>query len=283
MKFLKKVEAPKEKQHEIWQMEDGTKVFVKLTNPSILSNERKIVDKLLSHFNYSDHHYILAPFYLDAMDETLNSSTRIGTVIMHSDAFDYFMSSDEALRKQQSNILETHIQTALTYLHSIGIAHCDVKPENIVYNDNKNEFLLHDFDLSVLQTDVNTAVFARGTPRYMIHENEEEIQQLEKNGRVSSCSWQRWQEKDFHALKLTKFSVENLKLVPIVSILGWTRIKDIPSWIQEMECLEKTQEWLQAVEDHPLKQIPPFDNPQWFDTLHENIEKFVPFKKRKLE
>jgi serine/threonine protein kinase len=47
-----------------------------------------------------------------------------------------------------SNIIESHVKVALTYLKSNGWNHCDVSIDNIGFNSETNNFILFDFGLS---------------------------------------------------------------------------------------------------------------------------------------
>lgn len=62
------------------------------------------------------------------------------------------------------------ILTTVDYLHTINIAHCDLKFENILYDEDTGELKLIDFGFSIDDPENNPPTFLCGTPSYMAPE-----------------------------------------------------------------------------------------------------------------
>jgi eukaryotic-like serine/threonine-protein kinase len=73
--------------------------------------------------------------------------------------------SSSRLSSRQIMQVITHITQALTYLHANHLCHCDVKPENILYDSYEQRFKLTDFGIS--QNIGQPPDTIRGTPKYM--------------------------------------------------------------------------------------------------------------------
>eukprot|EP00834_Sanchytrium_tribonematis_P008122 NODE_866_length_3409_cov_0.418731.p2 type:complete len:313 gc:universal NODE_866_length_3409_cov_0.418731:3140-2202(-) len=85
---------------------------------------------------------------------------------------------ENVIKKMSRDILK-----ALGYLHDKQVAHLDLKPENIVYSEKTDTYLLIDFDLSKSNTDARGPV---GTPKYTSFE-----MYLRENVELESGGWKR--------------------------------------------------------------------------------------------
>lgn len=65
-----------------------------------------------------------------------------------------------------AELLEVLIQT-VAHIHSLRIAHCDLKFENILFDQNSRNLKIIDFGFSVKDPDLNVQDFVCGTPTYM--------------------------------------------------------------------------------------------------------------------
>ena len=61
--------------------------------------------------------------------------------------------------------IATSILSAIQYLHSRGIAHCDIKPENVLFDSKMNPILI-DFGFSIDNVNTTDSQYRRGTTGY---------------------------------------------------------------------------------------------------------------------
>ncbi len=85
---------------------------------------------------------------------------------------------DSWLKANQNKINETSIQMiwrdicqGLEYLHHRGIIHCDIKPENILINEDGNP-VIADFDISISNETRTQTAKSVGTIGYIAPGNE---------------------------------------------------------------------------------------------------------------
>ena len=69
--------------------------------------------------------------------------------------------------EEDAKLIFHQLISTLDYLHSKNIAHCDLKFENILYEESTYELKLIDFGFSVEDPDKNPPSFLCGTPSYM--------------------------------------------------------------------------------------------------------------------
>jgi tRNA A-37 threonylcarbamoyl transferase component Bud32 len=68
-------------------------------------------------------------------------------LIKNGDFFDYIIGRNCFQEHELKNIMKQLFE-ALAYIHEFGIVHCDVKPENILYDISTKKIVLTDFGLS---------------------------------------------------------------------------------------------------------------------------------------
>lgn len=70
------------------------------------------------------------------------------------------------LNEKQTIKIAKNIAKALIELNNLGVAHMDIKPQNILINPEDNSIKIIDFDMSCLKDD-QTCFTTKGTPNYL--------------------------------------------------------------------------------------------------------------------
>lgn len=71
------------------------------------------------------------------------------------------------MEEEEGKLIFLQILSAVEYCHARNIAHCDLKFENILYDENTGELKLIDFGFSVEDPENNPPTVLCGTPSYM--------------------------------------------------------------------------------------------------------------------
>ena len=77
------------------------------------------------------------------------------------------------MEEEEAKLIYLQLLSTVDYFHSKNIAHCDLKFENILYDENTSELKVIDFGFSVEDPQKNPPTFLCGTPSYM---SPEEVQ-----------------------------------------------------------------------------------------------------------
>ena len=93
-------------------------------------SDSEIMAKKIDYFEENNVAYLVMPLYYKSAEE-----------IFRSDKKNYFMLKDVLM-------LGIQMFQQLHFLHGKGIIHLDIKPENMMYNNENNKFLLIDFGLT---------------------------------------------------------------------------------------------------------------------------------------
>ena len=72
--------------------------------------------------------------------------------------------------EEEARLVFSQILSTVDYLHHQKVAHCDLKFENILYDENTANLKLIDFGFSVDNADTQQPTFLCGTPSYMAPE-----------------------------------------------------------------------------------------------------------------
>ena len=123
------------------------------------------------------------------------------------------------------NTLVADLGAAMHYIHSMGMAHLDIKPNNVLYKkseDGKNIFMLTDYDmLSSTAKSGEYAFFRGGTPGFV-------PPSVEHNYWVEAENLKVW----LYGVDLYAFSVTILSVLPELRL--WMRhfliVKEIPNY-----------------------------------------------------
>lgn len=141
----------------------GEKVAVKVMNKSAIKDSESLtrVSRELSIMK-SIRHPFISEFYQTF--ETEHQLFAVMEYCRHGELFDLVVKSGR-LEEDHAAFLFYQIVEALTYLHSLGIAHRDVKPENILL-DQGHQIKLIDFGLSNVSVDHKLFGTPCGSPCY---------------------------------------------------------------------------------------------------------------------
>lgn len=71
------------------------------------------------------------------------------------------------MEEEEAKLIFLQILSAVDYCHARNIAHCDLKFENILYDEHTGELKLIDFGFSVEDPQSNPPTVLCGTPSYM--------------------------------------------------------------------------------------------------------------------
>jgi len=145
-----------------WNRMPDKELVIKIINHSrigvvwkekCLNNELKIIRKLSEHPNIVKSHECIKTrtFAYIVMDFAPNGS--IG---------DYLKKMGRPLKESQVKPWFADILSAVTFAHSEGVAHRDLKPDNFLLN-NENKALLSDFGFACLTQDRDKTRIMKGT------------------------------------------------------------------------------------------------------------------------
>jgi len=145
-----------------WNRMPDKQLVIKIINHSrigvvwkekCLNNELKIIRKLSEHPNIVKSHECIKTrtFAYIVMDFAPNGS--IG---------DYLKKMGRPLKESQVKPWFADILSAVTFAHSEGVAHRDLKPDNFLLN-NENKALLSDFGFACLTQDRDKTRIMKGT------------------------------------------------------------------------------------------------------------------------
>lgn len=106
-------------------------------------------------------------------DQRLPDGARVWIVVEHlcgGTLLEFFRTTDVTLRRKFEIICD--LLHALVHIHSLGMAHCDLKPENLVFRDTSehSHLVLIDFQLAFYKSRSTTEFFRIGTKPYMSEE-----------------------------------------------------------------------------------------------------------------
>lgn len=157
---------------EVWLANDqwtGLDVAVKVYSPNQSMDEDGLKDfsKELANVYNLNHTNLLKPQHVDTwqgMPYLIMAFCENGSCYKHVGK----LTEDEAWK------LIENVASGLAYLHSRDVIHQDIKPDNILIDDNGN-YLITDFGISVksrstLRKSVNNASASGGTTAYMAPE-----------------------------------------------------------------------------------------------------------------
>ena len=82
------------------------------------------------------------------------------------DMYDFMAQLKQPLAEEQIEIFMKHILSALDYIHSKGLAHLDVKPENVLYTKDRLVLIDFDFLCFIDPTRIGRCDDLYGTPVY---------------------------------------------------------------------------------------------------------------------
>ena len=86
--------------------------------------------------------YIEGPTLSQYLDKLVNNPTIFNRIIGYISSTRNSLPADELI-KYMKQLLET-----LTYIHRLGYAHRDIKPDNIIYDTKNNQMVLIDFGIA---------------------------------------------------------------------------------------------------------------------------------------
>ena len=81
-----------------------------------------------------------------------------------------FLSENHPLSNQRILEILKPICSALNYAHKMGLVHCDLKPGNILIEENSDRVLLTDFGIARTMDAATSTLVGAGTPAYMAPE-----------------------------------------------------------------------------------------------------------------
>ena len=66
------------------------------------------------------------------------------------------MSTDKLISKEEVSVILTEIIKTIAYMHSSGVCHRDIKPDNILYDPLKKKIKIIDFDIARIKKFTNS-------------------------------------------------------------------------------------------------------------------------------
>lgn len=152
-KFL--VKFPKEYLKLDWTLENIYKTVYSING--IDENNKKIplnlICKIYKHKNYAVSefntlkklHNIPNIPKIVGSNFSKNNCYTIMTKCKGMDLFDYIQIHGNCNEKMSKSIIKSILEN-LIYIHKLGIIHCDIKPENIMYDNETEEISIIDFE-----------------------------------------------------------------------------------------------------------------------------------------
>ena len=145
----------------------GNKVALKVCEVVVSSEKikKEIMDEAAVHYGLRHPNVI----YLYGICTTASSVTLVSELMNTSLAQMMDEKETEEMTRHQKLLMLKQIASGLTYLHTNNIVHGDIKPLNILLNDDRSVVKLCDFGLSRFKSDLKgtrTGTF-RGTDMYL--------------------------------------------------------------------------------------------------------------------
>jgi len=135
---------------EVLEAADGTKILRK-ENKFRLDDKAMAIVEFLGHLTTQPHPHLLTPLGFNGEEGGL--LTEIYPLVDDSLLIPY--SVREAIKAEKLDINDVvammrQLTSALTYIHDLGYAHCDVRPNNIFLSTTEEELHLTLFDYNNL-------------------------------------------------------------------------------------------------------------------------------------
>lgn len=182
-------------------------------------------------------------YYIDYDRQTFNLITE---AFIEDDMFPLTLRQFLSLSNKRSNeeIIKiiNNILKAMTYIHDIGIGHGDIKPENILINNNLDIQII-DFGFSCTRECI-----VGGT---LIYESPEMLNETLNKKRVISKTFQK--KSDIFSLGLVFYELANGYL-PYKNIKNWSKLKNLDRVIELMK-LYKREKIVSKNEDDGINYI----------------------------
>uniref|UniRef100_A0A0K0ERR7 non-specific serine/threonine protein kinase n=1 Tax=Strongyloides stercoralis TaxID=6248 RepID=A0A0K0ERR7_STRER len=167
---------------EVRLKETGEEQALKIVKPSDIPNLDKLIESELSIMSKIDNDFIVKMFNHWYIDNQWFISLEL---IPEGDLFEHLRKVKSFDERSASSLINC-LSSALSYLHSIGIVHRDVKPENLlIFYDYTGEYdlpylKLADFGLACELNDDELLLDICGTPTYVAPEILAELGYREK-------------------------------------------------------------------------------------------------------
>ena len=138
---------------------------VKVINKNIFTNVEKLqVNNEIAILKLVDHPNVIK---LKEIYEDANNIYIVLELIVDGDFFNFIHNKSCFKDDELKNIMK-QLLDAIAYLHEFGIVHCDIKPENILYNKTTSSVIkLTDFGLSRMILSNQTLNISCGTLQYV--------------------------------------------------------------------------------------------------------------------
>jgi len=151
------------------QRETGRKAAVKVIKKEQFGQQRRSIENEVKILKCAQY-----PCIVEMMN-TFETDGKLFVVMerMHSDMLELILSSSQGrLDERTTQLMMIQIMMALKYLHSMDIAHCDLKPENVLLAEDSNMPLIKLCDFGYARI-IDQSQFRQsmvGTPAYLAPE-----------------------------------------------------------------------------------------------------------------